>query len=71
MCVICGILLSRRRQLNPKDYNAGKAKIMVTSIGEKGFCTNFYDEADADYHQIRNGGFYREEKYALAVITYF
>lgn len=56
-CVLCGILISKRRA-PPKDYNAGKAKIMVTSLGEKGFSTNFYDEAEADYHQIRNGSFY-------------
>ncbi|KAL3989843.1 Protein tyrosine kinase family protein [Acanthocheilonema viteae] len=61
-CVLCGILISRRREPNQKNYNPGRTKIMVTSLGEKGFCTNFCDVNDIDYHQIQNNGFYAGEK---------
>uniref|UniRef100_A0A0R3RQM2 Discoidin domain-containing receptor 2 n=1 Tax=Elaeophora elaphi TaxID=1147741 RepID=A0A0R3RQM2_9BILA len=61
-CVLCGILISRRREPNAKNYNGGRTKVMVTSLGEKGFCTNFCDANDIDYHQIQNNGFYTDEK---------
>ncbi|EJD76708.1 TK/DDR protein kinase [Loa loa] len=61
-CVLCGILISRRHEPNPKNHNNGRAKIMVTSLGEKGFCTNFCDANDIDYHQVQNNGFYADEK---------
>ncbi|KAM3729132.1 Discoidin domain-containing receptor [Dirofilaria immitis] len=67
-CILCGILISRRREPNPKNYNARKAKIMVTSLGEKGFCTNFCDANEINYHQIQNNGFYADEK-KLATIN--
>ncbi|VDN89487.1 unnamed protein product [Brugia pahangi] len=61
-CVLCAILISRRHEPNPKNYNSGRAKVMVTSLGEKGFCTNFCDANDIDYHQIQNNGFCADEK---------
>lgn len=39
---------------------------MVTSLGEKGFCTNFYDTNDIDYYQIQNNGFHANEKLVFA-----
>lgn len=60
--MLCGILISRRRKPNVKNYNNGRARIMVTSLGEKGFCTNFCDSNDIDYHQIQNNSFYAIEK---------
>lgn len=64
-CVLCGILISRRREPNPKNCNTGRTKIMVTSLGEKGFCTNFCDMNDIDYYQIQNNGFCTDEKLVL------
>uniref|UniRef100_A0A915PJ07 Protein kinase domain-containing protein n=1 Tax=Setaria digitata TaxID=48799 RepID=A0A915PJ07_9BILA len=66
-CVLCAILISRRREPSAKNYNAGRAKIMVTSLGEKGFCTNFCDAGEVDYHQIQNNGFYTDEKKVASV----
>uniref|UniRef100_A0A915C0W7 Discoidin domain-containing receptor 2 n=3 Tax=Parascaris univalens TaxID=6257 RepID=A0A915C0W7_PARUN len=48
-CVVCGILVARRKSSTTRSYNKREAKMLVTNAGEKGVSTSLCPAAANDF----------------------
>ncbi|VDK63926.1 unnamed protein product [Anisakis simplex] len=56
-CVVCGILIARRKNQTTKNYRKKRSNMLVTSVGQKGISTDLYSAHGNDF-QFQKGALF-------------